>query len=440
MEGAGAATPVDGWGEPLPPQRPDARPRRKRWWLLGVLGVVVALGAAGWLGRRALIASLEEACQEALRANDYQQLDRLAARWHWWQPAKAAPLVYQAEAASQQQQYERAVELLDRLPDADPMTPRALVERSSMLFGPLNRPIEGAETLERALKLDPTLVEARRRLVYFYAFTLQRRKMVEHVYEAIRNHCDVPETYVYLVAQDWLSFANAYAENTKWLRGNPDQELFMVARAIYRINAKSLDTAGDPNLDGPADASGVPYHRRVVADYFRRFPHNMELIAYHLELASVNGNVEEVARLLAQAPAEAAHDNRFWRYKGWLHGARGELEEADAAYRKALALNCYDFVSRHQLSSIERRRKRLDQVKPLVDLAQRGKELRRDILVMDSVATVPRGILQRVARYAEECGDELTARQLTMRLDEWSLPDTGPRSVAAGPRILFFDQ
>ncbi|MBC8867912.1 MAG: hypothetical protein H8E44_00755, partial [Planctomycetes bacterium] len=110
-------------------------------------------------------------------------MERLAGRWRWWDRGKAAPLIYLAEAANRTERYERAAELLDQLPDDDPMTPPALLERSDIQFGPLNRPIEGAETLDRVIKLDPKLVEARRRLVYFYAFTLQRRKMVDLAYD-----------------------------------------------------------------------------------------------------------------------------------------------------------------------------------------------------------------------------------------------------------------
>jgi len=134
--------------------------------------------------------------------------------------------------------------------------------------------------------------------------------------------------------------------------------------------------------------------------------------------------VEEVARLLASAPAEAAGDHRFWRYQGWLHAARGELAEAETAYRNALALNCYDFVSRHQLAGVRRRFRRMEEVKTLEELAAEGKALRRDVLRLERVDRVPRSVLQRMAEYARKCGDHAVAGKLLMRLEEW--PDPGP--------------
>ncbi len=391
-------------------------PRGRRWWLLVSIGSILVLAGAYHLYnlfKRSTIKSLSETCREALLAEDWERLESAAASWSEWEPGKAAPWGYLAEAASQTGRYERAAEVLGRLPDSDPMTPPALVVRSSLLFEALNQPLEGALALERAVKLDPKLGEARRRLVYFYAFTLQRRKMVKHAYESIENGCDVPETYVYLIAQDWLSFANAYDENTKWLRGSPDEELFLVARIIYRITSKGLDD----EERAAEHAEGVPYHQKLVAEYFERFPQNLELLVYYLRTTSKNGEVEEVARLLSKAPPEAADDNRFWMYKGWLHAARGELQEAETSYRKALLLNCFDISSQHQLAGVLRRLKRFDEVEELEERSRAGKALQREILQLESVVTASRDLLLRVAQFTEDCGDDLVARRLIQRLE-----------------------
>ncbi len=422
MDPTDSSTPTDRWGEQalLVPSVPIDKARRvRRRWLIGTLCAILVLVGVFCLVRHTVIKSLSESCREALRAEDWERLEELAGRWRWWERSKAAPLVYLAEAANQTEQYERAVELLDQLPDADPMTPPALLERSEILFGPLNRAIEAAETLERAIKLDPTLVEARRRLVYFYAYTLQRRKMVDLAYDTIEHDCDQPETNVYIMLQDSLSFSNAYEENTRWFRGDPDEELFLVARAIHRIGSRGLDEREDPK-EGPREEDGTPFHQKVVAEYFERFPHNLELLAYCLQLSCTAGNVDEVARLLSRAPPEAANDNRFWRYKGWLHAARGEFPQAKESYEKALLLNCYDHVSRHQLAAVERRFKQLERVKELEEMVLEGKAVRHQILQLENVAAVPPGLLKRMALYAEKCGDDLVAGQLNYRIEQWS--------------------
>lgn len=408
---------VDQWGQPIPKvTRSGQNPIF--WVAMAVVAVAITLIAAYVVFRHFRIRWLAVSCQEAFRANDLERVEDLAERWHGWQPHKAAPLVYLAEVANQAQQHERAIELLDQLPDDDRMTPAALLERSSMLFGPLNRPIEGAETLERLLKLAPKHVEARRRLVYFYAFTLQRQKMVRHAYEAIAHDCDLPETYVYLMLRDSLSFGNAYDQNTTWSRGAPDEELFLVARAIYRIRGRALDDSIDAQTDGPPDPDGTPYHRKVIAEHFQRFPHNLELTAYYVDRSIANGNAEEAARLLSGAPPEAADDNRFWRFRGWLHSVLGELAEAEDCYQKALSLNAYDHLARHQLASVVRRMRRLDRVKPLEDLSFEGKALRSQLYKLPTVDKVPVPLMRRMADYAQKCGDFVVAQKLRLRADQ----------------------
>jgi tetratricopeptide (TPR) repeat protein len=201
--------------------------------------------------------------------------------------------------------------------------------------------------------------------------------------------------------------------------GDRDEELFLVARAIYRIRARGLDNVENPE-DGLREEDGTPYHQSIVAEYFEKFPENLELLAYYLQLSSTAGDVEEVASLLARAPQAAADDNRFWRYMGWLHMHRDELRQAQDSYEKALALNPYDHLSRHQLASVERRQKRLDRVEALEELARVGKTLRREILQLQSVDKVPPELLKKMAVYAEACGDEPVAEQLKFRIEQWS--------------------
>ncbi len=412
----------DGWGERQPdevlPTRRSGR-RGARWVLVGV-GIAAALVGGYFAIKPAVIEWLSQACHEALQAEDWGRVETLAARWHALDSGRAAPLIYLAEAANRTQQFERAVAWLDALPDGDPMTPPALVEQSTFLFEELNRPIAGAECLERAVRLAPMQAEARRRLVYFYAYTLQRHKMVEQAYDTIRHGCDFPETYVYLMSRDWLSFANAYDENTKWFQGNPDEELFLVARAIYRVRTKVLDDSSEAHLDGPAEPDGTPYHRKILAEYLQRFPRNLELLAYYLDQATSHGKTDDVARLLGQAPPEAADDNRFWRYRGWLHVARGELTDAEQCYRKAISINRYDYLTRHQLAGVLRRVKRVEEVKELESLSHKAKELRSQIYQLPTIDKVPPPILRKMLDFARQCGDDLAASHLAKRIDAFS--------------------
>ena len=87
-----------------------------------------------------------------MEGKQWKQLAELASAWAWWQPDNADPWIYWAEAQQQQGHFDEAAGLLDQMPDDHPHTIAALVERSSLLFGPLNRPDEGVKACQRVLK------------------------------------------------------------------------------------------------------------------------------------------------------------------------------------------------------------------------------------------------------------------------------------------------
>jgi len=386
------------------------RPRRLRWLVLGGC-LLAALALAGTLGGRFWISrSYAKACEQAERDRDWKQLEAVAGKWAAWRGNQAQPWIYLAQAAQEQGDLPQAVEYLDQLPPSDPLTPLALVEQSTLLFGPLNRPIQGAESCERALALNPRLPEAYRRVVYFYTYTLQRGKMASRIYDAIAHDCDQPEMYLYLVARDYLSLGDAYEQTTKWLKGAPDEELLLVAQAYAGIKAGAFTETEERQLE--ADGRLKPAHRLVVEKLLARFPRNLELLVLQLQSSSADGDAEQVAKVLSSSPPAAVEDGRFWRFKGWLHNARGELVEAETAYRKALEINPYDIVCHQQMAAVERRLHRKEQAEMLLLLAKEGQGLRETILHLPDAAAVDRPLLERIGRYAANCGDEVVARRL----------------------------
>lgn len=385
--------------------------------LLGTLLIAVAVVALGYSPVRSWRGEVLEAdCREAMERKDWSTLEATARRWTWWQGDKATPWGFAAQAAHELGADERAAAYLDRVPDRDPKAPRLLLERSNLLFGPLNRPIEGAAACERALNLTPPLAEAHRRLIFFYAYTLQRRKMVEQIRAAIQWECDMPETYLYLIGQDWISFSNGYDENTKWMRNAREEELFLVARAIFR--GSSLEQTDEESTEStPASANGdQPYHIEVLTQYLERFPRNLEVLAFFLNKATKEGDAERVAALLAQAPPESERDARFWRFRGWLAESRDELPEAEAAYRKALAANPFDFAASHLLAGVLRIRGGSPEIEKLERVALQGRQLRRQVLTLPDVTKAPLPLLRTVVTYLRSCGETAIAERLEYRM------------------------
>jgi tetratricopeptide (TPR) repeat protein len=361
--------------------------------------------------------SYESRCQAARAQRDWPTVEVQARAWTRWQADRALPWLLAAEAAEEQQQHAQAAAYLEQLPDGDPKTTAARLKLVDLYFGPLNQPFAGAATCERILQSDPACGEAHRRLTFFYAMTVQRAKMVQQARAAIEHHCDVPETYVYIIGADWLTFSNAYEWNCRWLTRDPNNELFLAARAVHFIGAKALDESAD-TVEDESGTAKTAKHERIMTEYLERFPRNAELLSYFLKKACAGGKIERVRELLARAPPEAVDDNRFWRFKGWLHAARKESTLAEGAYRRALTLNPYDWHSQHELADLMRRARKYEEVEVLEARSLQGKELRKAILVLPDIQSIPPPLLQRMAAYAEACGDYPVAQRLWIRIEK----------------------
>ena len=357
------------------------------------------------------VSSLEAACNAARDAKQWPQLEILATQWIAWEPDKASPWLYAAEAAIEQHQEAHAAAYLYYLPDDDPRTTAALLELSHLQFGVLNQPMAAAQTCQRILGIQPDASEAHRRLVFFYAMSRQRAPLIKEARRAIRVGCDTPETYLYLIGADWITFTNGYDLNRRWLQSELESEVFLVGGAFHKVRSSSLDEASDEqNPDGTSKSE------QLMNDLLTAFPSNLEVLAFHLDLATFRGQQDRVTQLLSQAPAESVSDSRFWRYKGWVHEARREFDEAEVAYLKAIELHPFDGQVHHSLAAIYRRNKELALVEMYQSLAVLGKEVRQDCLQSPSTQSLADELLIKMANYAEQCGDGQVAIRLRERL------------------------
>jgi tetratricopeptide (TPR) repeat protein len=442
-------------------EKPAEITRRRPIWPVVVAAAIILpiAGAGGWLGLRMQSQwqnqQYADQCRDHRKRSDWKKLAEVSEIWCQREPGKAEPWIYAAEAAQQQEQFALAADLLRRVPDDNPRAVSALLACTDLQFQTsLNDPLAGVATCERILRIDPRSVEARQRLIYFYAMTLQRPQMEYHIREAIRLGCDTPESYVYLIGKDWLVFTNGPEQNHNWLKNHPDYEPFIIARALHLIGTGKVSETGayiepvvkirlksdspggnsdgtptaDEGYDGPSlrNDPNAPYLKRIeeydlaMYNYLEQYPRNVELLVYFLWKARTNGDQNRVAELLAQAPPEAEYDNRFWGYMGWLHAERGELNEAEAALRKALVLHPYDYSARHLLADLLRRMKRPEEEIGFVQgLATEGSELRRILLETPNPREVSPDVLVRMVLYARYCGDDIVADALSRRVEPY---------------------
>jgi tetratricopeptide (TPR) repeat protein len=396
-----------------------------------VAAVVVLTGYRYWRGGRAY--ALRESCMAARQVRNWGEAERLAIEWATFDPEAADPLIIAAEAAMERGNYAAAGDYLELLPDNDPKTIPALLQRVDLMFGQLSRPDEAVRTLDRILTIDPGCCDARHRLTFYYAITLQRMKTVEATGKTIEFGCELPETYVYLIGADWLTLANTETVNTRWLAENPDEEMFAIAAVRGEIANRGLeDSLEDEEAAAAGSTSELAQSREArLRDLFDEHPQNLEALAFFLQKAQTAGDVEEVTRLLATAPPTALEDNRFWRFKAWVHGTRDELDEANAAYLKARELFPFDAIAMHEQAVIERKLGNEAEAARLADLADRGRTLRRIILQQPSVqATTPETMI-KMADFIADCGGGFVAERLRQRVRQSA--QNPPSRDAPGP-------
>jgi tetratricopeptide (TPR) repeat protein len=394
---------------PVPVARDRFRRRRGGRFL--VLAAALTVAAAGtmpafrwWKGRRT--EQYRVACQAAMHQESWDRLRAASSQWLEWDESSDDARIFLAEASVQLSDTETAVELLGSVDDSYHGALQALALQGDFLFSDLNRPNEAVEAWKRMLEINPHADLARQRLIYFYAMTLEREKMIKHIRRAMELGCEPPEAYGYLVLAYEVMFSDGLRVTNQWLEAEPDDPAFNVANAIYlarfspentvNIYGMSLIVAGDETL---------------VNDCLEKYPSNLEVLAFHIDKAIVAGDRQRVLELLTQSPPEAERDVRFWRYRGWYLAALDRFSEAEEALRTGLELHPFDWRTRLVLAGVLRQLDRPQEAAEAARVADFGKELDRELLQLpDARAAFNAEISPKMEEYLRLCGDPMVLR------------------------------
>jgi tetratricopeptide (TPR) repeat protein len=403
----------------------------KRGLRVAIPLLLASLAAAGigpasrWFQNRRRAACAAE-CRAARDSRKWDELQRLAGDWSRRDPKSADAWLFLAEAAEGRHDGPATAAALANTPDNDPRAPRALIELARLHFGLLNRPYEGEATCQRLLRIEPRAAFAHQRLIQYYALTQQREKLVKQIQFAIDQRREPPEAYVYLFLLDTLRMANGVKFNEVWLEAHPDEELFVVARAIQMPEPRDEQvdaTRDEPQASRLASADKL----KRVESLLETFPSNLELLAYMAEHWIITGDSDRVADVLSHAPEAAERDSRFWRFKGWVHETRDELPEAEAAYRLALEIRPLDWNAWNRLAVVYRRRQNPGEVERLALLVEQARDLRIRIRKLTAAELVTPEILADLQDYARKCGVDWLVESLERRANQ--LPaGLGPQS------------
>jgi tetratricopeptide (TPR) repeat protein len=386
---------------------------RGRRLLSGFILFLVLGGVYCWGFGRYRVSRLSEfriQCERAIAEHDWTTLQKVAGEWTRWESAEPDAWLYLGEAYSQLSDHAAAVDALVRVPDASPKSHPALLIASDLQFGPLNQPLKAVETLKRLIRVTPHSITARQRLIYFYAVTLQRAEMIDAIRSAISAQSEPPESYVYLIIADHLSFSNGVAEVDKWMKSAPDAEVFQVARVLQLIDRiENAETPAPENLSKGAFAE----LQRLV----QKYPKNLALYRYQLEAAAREQDLEKMERLIRLGPMGAENDSVICRHKAWYYLRAGHLGQAETAIKKSLELFPMDWHSWNELSSVLRRQGKLDDAESTAKIALEGKELRKELVQLSNARSLSTSQLQRIGRYAEIVGDEKVFGGVTTRVN-----------------------
>jgi len=180
------------------------------------------------------------ACKDALEAENWELLEIISENWHNDSPENGYPWLYRADAALGLKKHEEAAEFMGSLPEDDPKFAAAMLKRIDLQFSLLNDPLAAEESCKRLLKIEPRTTDAHQRLIFFYAMTYQRTKMVDAIHFAMEKNREPKESFIYLLGKNWLFFSNGYDLNQHWLETYPDEELFHLGRALSLLNAEPI--------------------------------------------------------------------------------------------------------------------------------------------------------------------------------------------------------
>jgi tetratricopeptide (TPR) repeat protein len=368
---------------------------------LAILGLAGALVAAGVWGKPSP-AQLAAEARQAVKRKDWSRAGSLLDRLSQRRPPTTDDVVLRAEVELGQGHADEAIRLLTGIPEADPVAANARMI-AGQIEKTRGRARFAEALLLEATRLDPKLVPARRELIILYALQARRpdinaqyRALAElepltfedvllwtvslediWINDTIRSDlerflaADPEDRWSRLALAAVLLHAGELDEAEAVLRPLPDSDLdSRVMRARLALRRTQLDRARDLIDQGPADHAGLALLRGQFAIRMndpvtaaRQFhialrldPTDREAVHGLALVLQRSGQEEEAAALQkqaeqwrgmtsmlqrAQAP-EGRHDRALMRQLGETCEALGQLAQARAWYRLALALDPLD--------------------------------------------------------------------------------------------------
>jgi len=375
-----------------------------------VTAVVLAFWGSYSLACRSRIAKFQQDCQRAAKQENWSDLNASSRAWTNLDPASPEAWVARAEARRRLYDFPGTAEALGKIPKSFPRFSELALLRADLLLSEI-RDVPAAErTWREVLEVDPLSPQAWQRLIYVYAMTLRRPEMMTAIRRAAFLQREPAEAYVYAMTWSDMSFSDGALRLLEWTQVTPGIEPLEVALATYMATAPYRTSSGlfpDPELV-PGSMAGVDRCRL-------HYPHNANLLAFLIDRAMVEGDIDGVERLLQDA-RDVEADARFPRYRGWVLELRRQPAEADREYQRAIALYPLDWKTRQQRGGVLRILGQAAAAKRESELALRGKRIGRSLAALPTAADADENLMREVLAYMDDCGEHELASALRRRL------------------------
>jgi tetratricopeptide (TPR) repeat protein len=288
-------------------------------WIVPVAAAVLGVAALGfWLVRARPAADADQVWQDAesdFRAGRHEVAEASIARLETLRPPTTLDWFLKAQVAMVHQREDEAIADLAKVPDHDPMGAQA-----RLLAGQIELRRRHAGAAERSLiaatKLDPTLVQAHRELVYIYGMLLRRRELRAE--------------FLTLSEISTLTFENVFhwclTRNTIWEPGELTRELNDYVKADPTDRWSRLALA--ENLRQIGRRNEAEQVLSVVA------ADDPDALPVRVHLALDRGDDEAAEALLKQGPPDHAE---LARLRGRFALAHRDGAAAVLHFRKAYA-------------------------------------------------------------------------------------------------------
>ncbi len=352
-----------------------------------------------------------EACEEVAEAESWEHLQARATQWVEWDPNSSEGWVHLADALLKLSDLQGAVDALAHVDNSYPGVLDTLAVRGDILFSELNQPYEAVENWQRMLEINERADVARQRLIYFYAITMQRERMREEILRAMELKSEPPESYAYLLLAYEVTFSDGLRLTRKWLESYPDDETLQVAAAVYlaKFSADNTIRVLGTRSVGEGDHT-------LVNEMLETYPHNLEILAFHLEKAIFEGDEQRVVELLAKCPSSAELDCRFWRARGWLLSSNNRFEEAAQALERCVELNPFDWRGRLMFSGALRQLGRSEEAGLQSEIQLEGKRLHEVLFMLPNARSLDFELAERIYNYATQAGAAIVAESMERRI------------------------